>query len=167
MWLDMKGPILADTVYSDNQLCAKDVSVQLPAITPLTSDFQAMGTMSLPIVGLIESMELTITKIGIDMGLGKLARLQKQNLEFRWVQNVVKADGSTQPEGCKAFVRAVPKSIPGPNLEIGSASENELTYEVTRYQLFVGGQELILVDRLSQILRINGVDYYSKIQSLL
>ncbi len=167
MWLDMKGPIVADTVYADNQLCAKDVSVQLPAITPLVGDFQAMGTMSLPIVGLIESMELTITKIGVDLGLGRLARLQKQNLEFRWVQNVVKADGTTQPEGCKAFIRAVPKSIPGPALEIGSATENELTYEVTRYQLFVGGVELILVDRLSQILRINGIDYYSKIQSML
>lgn len=167
MWLDMKGPIMADTVYSDNQLCAKDVSAQLPAVTPLTSDFQVMGTMSLPIVGLIESMELSITKVGMDLGLGRLARLEKQNLEFRWVQDVVKSDGTTQPEGCKAFIRAIPKSIPGPSLEIGSATENEMTYEVTRYQLFVGGRELILVDRLSQILRINGVDYYSKVKSLL
>jgi len=167
MWLDMKGPIMADTVYSDNQLCAKDVSAQLPSVTPLTSDFQAMGTMSLPIVGLIESMELSITKVGIDLGLGRLARLEKQNLEFRWVQDVVKSDGTTQPEGCKAFIRTIPKSIPGPSLEIGSATENEMTYEVTRYQLFVGGRELILVDRLSQILRINGVDYYSKVKSLL
>jgi phage tail tube protein FII len=167
MFLDMKGPIVADTVYSDNQLCAKGATVKLPAITPLTGDFPAMGTMTLPIIGLLDSMELSITKIGIDLGLGKLSMLQKQNLEFRWVQTVVKADGSTSNEGCKAFIRGITKSVPGPSLEVGSATENELTYEVSRYQLFVGGVELVLIDRLSQILRINGVDYYSNIQSLL
>ena len=129
MWLDLKGAVVADTVYDSGVLTAKDTSFTLPAISQMTADLNAMGTMTVPIVGLLENMELSITKIGEDKGLGKMSKLDKHSFEFRWVQNVVKADGSTSPEGCKAFVRTFPPTaLPGIGAEIGSASENELTY---------------------------------------
>ena len=166
-WIDMKGAIVADTVYTDGKLVAKDVGFTLPAVALQTGDVQAMGTMSVPLVGLLDDMELAITKIGIDLGLSKLSRLEKQNIEFRWVQNVVKSDGSSSVEGCKAFVRCMPKSIPGIGVEIGSASENELTYGVSRLQIYCAGTEYLLVDRLSQKLRIDGKDYMDGITKLL
>lgn len=102
-WLDIKGPVVADTVYADSTLVAKDVSFTLPGIEFLTADVQAMGNMTVPLIGLLENMELSITKIGVDNGLRRMNRLKKQSFEFRWVQNVVKSDGSTATEGCKAF----------------------------------------------------------------
>ena len=69
LWLDLKGPILADTVYIDGKLVAKDVTITLPAVTPVTADFKAMGTYTAPMTGQIEAMEAAITKIGIDLGL--------------------------------------------------------------------------------------------------
>ena len=85
-WVDIKGPVVADTVYSDNVLVAKDTSFTLPGIEFLTADVQAMGTMTVPLIGLLENMELTVTKIGVDNGLSRLNRLEKQNLEFRCYQ---------------------------------------------------------------------------------
>jgi phage tail tube protein FII len=167
MWMDIRSAIVADTVYSDGQLVAKDVSFTLPAVTMLTADVQAMGTMSMPVVGLLEDMEAAITKIGVDLGLSRLSRFEKQNLECRWVQSVLGSDGTSKPEGCKAFIRGVPKGIPGIAAEIGSPSENEMTFGVTRLQIFAGGKEFLLVDRLSQILRVDGKDYYGNINSLL
>ena len=38
-WLDIKGPVVADTVYADSTLVAKDVAFTLPGIEffkPLT-----------------------------------------------------------------------------------------------------------------------------------
>lgn len=166
-WLDIKGPVVADTVYADNLLVARDVSFTLPGIEFMTADVQAMGNMSVPLIGLLENMEMTITKIGIDNGLSRMNRLEKQNFEFRWVQNVVKADGSTNVESCKAFVRTMPGSFPETGVEVGSASEQENTYNVTRMQIYANGTEIVCVDRLSQILRINGKDYMSKISSML
>lgn len=166
-WLDIKGPVVADTVYADSALVAKDVSFTLPALTFLTADVQAMGTMSVPLIGLLEHMELTITKIGIDSGLSRMNRLQKQNFEFRWVQNVTKSDGSQAVEGCKAFVRTMPGNMPGIGVEIGGAPENEMTYGVTRVQIYANGVEIVCVDRLSQILRVNGKDYMSEVNNLL
>lgn len=166
-WLDIKGPVVADTVYADNTLVAKDVGFTLPALSFMTADVQAMGTMSVPLVGLLEHMELAITKVGIDAGLSRMNRLQKQNFEFRWVQNVTKSDGSQATEGCKAFVRTMPGNFPGIGVEVGSAPENEMTYGVTRVQIYANGVEVVCVDRLSQILRINGTDYMNTINNLL
>lgn len=166
-WLDIKGPVVADTVYADNVLVAKDTTFTLPGLAFLTADVQAMGNMTVPLIGLLENMELAITKIGIDNGLGRMNKLNKQNFEFRWVQNVVKSDGSTGVEGCKAFVRTMPGAFPETGVEIGNAPEQENTYNVTRMQVFANGEEILCVDRLSQILRINGVDYMTQINNLL
>lgn len=166
-WLDIKGPVVADTVYADGTLVAKDTSFTLPGLEFMTADVQAMGNMTVPLVGLLENMELAITKIGIDKGLSRMNRLEKQNFEFRWVQNVVKSDGSTSVEGCKAFVRTMPGAFPETGVEIGSAPEQENTYNVTRMQIYANGEEILCVDRLSQILKINGKDYMSQISNLL
>jgi phage tail tube protein FII len=166
-WIDLKGPVIADTVYAEGQLVAKDVAITMPAITPITADYRAMGTMSLPVPGQFESMETSITKIGVDIGLGRLIRLQSISLELRWVQDSISADGTSKPEGCRAYIRGISKSTPGIGLDPGEKSEIELTYETLRYQLFVGGSELWLIDRLSQIYRVLGQDYYNPIQSLL
>lgn len=167
MWLDLKGPILANTVYDGGRLVAKDVTVTLPAVTPVTADFKAMGTLTMPMLGQIEAMEAAITKIGIDLGLRSLVKLEAKTLEFRWVQDVKKSDGSTTTEGCKAFLRAMPKTIPGLSIDPGNPSENELTFAVSRYQVFVAGTEYWLIDQLNQIMRIGGVDYCKNIRSLL
>ena len=166
-WLDIKSAVVADTVYCEGVLVAKDVAFTLPDLSFLTADVQAMGNMTVPLIGLLENMELSITKIGMDKGFSKMNRLQKQNFEFRWVENVVKSDGSTKVEGCKAFVRTLPSTIPGAGIEVGSASEHENTYNVSRVQVYANGVEILCVDRTSGILRIDGVDYMSQIQNLL
>ena len=102
LWLDLKGPILADTVYIGGTLVAKDVTISLPAVTPVTADFKAMGTYTAPILGQIEAMEASITKIGIDLGLRNMMKLESKTIEIRWAQDVKQADGSTKTEGCKA-----------------------------------------------------------------
>ena len=166
-WQDIKSAVVADSVYADKVLVARDVSFTLPGLEFLTADVQAMGNMTVPLIGLLENMELSITKIGIDKGLSRMNRLEKQNFEFRFVQNVVKSDGSMKSEGCKAFVRTMPGSVPDFGVEVGSPTEHEHTYNVTRMQVYANGEEILLVDRLSQILRINGKDYMAQIRNLL
>lgn len=166
-FMDVKGPVVADSVYADGTLVARDTSFTLPGIEFMTSDVKAMGNMTVALVGLLENMELTIGKIGIDKGFSKMNRLEKQNFEFRWVQNIVKADGSTSVEGCKAFVRTLPSAIPELGVEVGSATETENKYNVSRVQIYAGGVEVLCVDRLNQILKVNGKDYMAQINNLL
>ena len=167
LWIDLKGPILADTVYIDGKLVAKDVTITLPAVTPVTADFKAMGTYTAPMTGQIEAMEAAITKNGIDLGLRDLVKFESKTIEVRWAQDVKSSDGSTKTEGCKAFLRSVPKTIPGLSVDPGNPSENEITMAVSRYQLFVAGTEYWLIDQLNTILRVGGKDYAQTIRSVL
>lgn len=160
------GPVVADTVYIDGELVARDVAVTLPEVVPMTAELNAMGTFTLPVWQLIESMELAVTKIGMDAGLGKAIAPDMKPLEFRWAQTVTDANGHTKNIGVKAFVRAVPLNLPEIGLEVGSASEHELRFSVTRYNLFVDGSEAWLVDRLAGIVRVNGKDF-ADLSSLL
>ena len=158
-FMNICGPVIGTTVYSNNKLVARDTAITLPEVTPLTADLQAMGTFSLPIWQLLEHMEATITKIGVDMGLRELIKPDMNPLEFRWVQTVTDANGVTKNVGCKAFIKGIPNKIPGIGVTVGEASENECTIATTRYNLFVDGQEVFLIDRLSGIVRVSGRNF--------
>lgn len=167
-WVNKRGPVEADTVYCEGSLVAQDVAVTLPEVTFMTADIQAMGEMSIPLTNAIEDMEMSITKIGVDKNMTKLTTPGKKSIEIRWVQDLIKSDGTVSAEGCKAFLSVSPVTLhPGASLEIGSATENELTYKVFRYKLVVGGEEILLVDRLAHTLKVNGKEYSKKYDSLL
>ena len=158
-FVNISGPVIGVTVYSENKLVARDTAITLPEITPLTADLAAMGTFSLPIWQLLENMETAITKIGADLGLREIIKPDMKPLEFRWAQTVTDANGKTKNIGCKAFIKGIPNKIPGISLVVGEASENECTIATTRYNLFVDGQEMLLVDRLAGVVRIAGKNY--------
>lgn len=167
MFVPINGPVVADTVYCDNKLVARDVSATLPEVAATTADVQAMGTLSLPVWQLVEHMETAITKIGVDLGFASLIKPDMKTIELRWVQTVTDANGNTKNVGCKAFVKGIPNKIPGVGLEIGAAIEGEITLATTRYSLIVDGKEICLIDKLSGICRINGKDYAGDIGSML
>ena len=165
-FVNICGPVIGVTAYSNGKLVARDVAITLPEITPVTADLAAMGTLSLPIWQLLENMETAITKIGADMGLREIIKPDMKPLEFRWAQTITDANGVTKNVGCKAFIKGIPNKIPGIGLTVGEASENECTIATTRYNLFVDGQEMFLVDRLAGVVRISGKNY-ADINSLL
>lgn len=167
MFVPINGPVVADTVYCENKLVARDVSATLPEVTATTADVQAMGALSLPVWQLVEHMETAITKIGVDLGFASLIKPDMKTIELRWVQTVTDATGNTRNVGCKAFIKGIPNKIPGVGLEIGAAIEGEITLATTRYNLFVDGNEICLVDKLAGICRINGKDYAGDIGSML
>ena len=166
-FLDIYGSVVANTFYLDNTLVAKDVEMTLPEVAFIMAEVDAMGTMSIPVWQRVENMELTITKIGVDSGFTKMVTPKIQNCEARFVQNVTDANGNTTPKGCKAFIKCIPTKIPGIALTVGEGSSNEFAATVTRYQLFVDGEELFLIDRLAGIVRVNGVDYTKEMNNLL
>ncbi|MCL2549176.1 MAG: phage major tail tube protein [Symbiobacteriaceae bacterium] len=166
-WIDIHGPITADSVYVEGSLAARDVGITLPAVTPTTADYTAMGTLSLPVWSNLEAMQVTISQRGINQGLRAMLGGKAKEIEVRWLQEVLGSDGNSKKQGCKAFLRVVPMGIPGLGLEMGSPSDNDVVFAVLRYRLIIDGVEAWLIDRLNQKLVIGGVDYYSQVASFL
>lgn len=162
-----KGTIVGVTAYADGVLVAEDVTLSLPEITPKTQTFNAMGEIELPLP-LVEAMEATVNKVGIDKGFLKLIVPEKRKFEFRWAQTKVKTDGTQEIEGCKAFITGIPKTIfPGGDIAPGENYEGAIAIAVTRFQLYVDGEEYILVDKLKGQFAINGKDFAKGIKNLL
>ena len=166
-WVDQDTAVIADSIYCDDKLVARDTPVTLPEITFLTAEVNAMGTMSAAILGLIEDMITSITKRGVDKNFFTMLTPGAHDYEIRFVQNRMSADGRTRAVGCKAFITGEANTIPGIGLEVGSQSENETTITTTRYLLYVDGEEMLCIDRLAGICRILGVDHYKKIEEHL
>lgn len=166
-WLDINGPVMANTVYVDGKLAAKDTSVTLPEIAFSTAEFKAAGPLSLPIYSQIENMETTVHKGGIDFGLLSMLKLEPKTIEARFAVDILKSDATTVAIGAKAFLRVIPNKIPGLAGEPGTPIESDLTFTTTRYQLFVDGEEYWLFDKLAQKARVGGVDYYDSLSRLL
>ena len=167
MFLNINGPVIANTAYASNTLVAKDVDLDLPEVVPQGVDVSAMGTMTIPVWQLLENMEASVNKIGVDQGLTRLLTPEPIDVEFRWVHPVIDANGKTTNVGCKAFLHALPNKLPGISSKVGEAGDLPCTMTVTRYQLFVDGAEMWLIDRLAGIIRIDGKDYMENIESML
>ena len=161
------GPTLASRAYVENAMVGQNVTAELPEVTPQTIDIEAMGPMSLPMWHRLEDMEFKITKIGTDKGLGAMLSGQKLNIELRWAQQAADPYGNLREFGCKAFVTGVPKILPGTEVTPGETSENEMTYAVFRYKLYVDEEELINIDRFANKCVIAGVDYAKSIEKFL
>ena len=91
---------------------------------------------------------------------------------IKWVQDQVKSSGDVKPIGCKAELSCLPKSyMPTADIEVGSASEFDCTYEVFIYKLTVNGTVVFEVNRMTGVLKAwNGsklVDYSASFSSLL
>lgn len=167
--MDITGTINGTTAYVEGQIKARNTTITLPEVTHVLATVQAaLGEHEVPIYGLIETMEATVKKIGADYGLASMLTMRPQTFEFRWAQQVTKADGSNDTVGCKAFIRGIPKvAMPAIEVTVGENVEVEIPLTVSRYQLFVDGKELCLIDKLAGILRIGGTDYASQLDSLL
>lgn len=171
-FVPITGPILSNTVYrkigGQNKLAAKDCPVTLPTVEFVTVEINSGGTVEIPVPQLINAMELGITKTGADDELALLSSPDPMDIEVRWVQMVTDpTNGSTRNVGCKAFMRCRSKGIPEISLTPGEASENELTYSVTSYRFVVDGEEKWAIDKITNVLRVDGVDYFEDIQWML
>jgi phage tail tube protein FII len=167
MRLIQGGPVLANTVYANNKMIGENVAVTLPAVTFATSDYVALGTLTLPNKAALENMEFSVTKPGIGRDLAALGSPDIVNYEVRGAQDELQPDGSMRTTGFKAFIRAVSGGLPGVEISIGETSENEITGTAVAYRLIVDGAEVCNIDRTAQKLVIGGKDYYRQILSML
>jgi P2 family phage contractile tail tube protein len=165
--LDLSGPVLGESTFSDNKLIARDLAIKLPEVTLLTSEYNVGGKMETPIPGQTENMESSITYIGLDYGITDLIRLGKLNIEHRFVINALDGNGNEKKIGGKAFLGLVAKGIPPFEITVGERLESEISYTALRYRLILDGKEVLNVDKIARKLVVGGVDYYQSIDSYL
>lgn len=160
------GPTVKTKVLIDGDVVAENVTIGLPDVSFQTAEVNAMGTMNVPIA-LTDNIEATIHQIGFDKGFYKALGLKKTKFECRWVENTITNEGEQKKFACKAFFTATATNIPGGDVAPGTSFDNAINLSVMRYQKYVDGQETVLIDKMNEICRLNGVDYAKEINDLV
>lgn len=82
-------------------------------------------------------------------------------------QNYITALGEVGLELVKIRVRGAHKSTEKGSIETDNPYGSTEKYSVLRYEEEIGGEVTTLIDSMAGIIRINGVDYSSRLSSLL
>ena len=155
----------------DNDVVCEDVTtVALPTIEHPTSTISAAGMamdIDMPNMTHINAMEVSIShNNGLNCHL--LAAPGKHSIETRVVrQRYDNETGTMGHESVKFRMIGMHKSTEKGSIETGNPYGSTEKYSVMRYEEEVNGEITTLIDAVSGIININGVDYTSEVESLL
>lgn len=160
---DIGGAVLATTVYLNGALVGRDVEITLPAVPYQSIDMAAMGTYSKPIPQLIDNMEAGFSKIDPEKWCSNVNAAGDNNVEVRWVREIVSAGGGTRQVGMKAFLRGESTSLPEIGIVVGEGHEPDNALALSKYAAYQEGRELFYIDRFADVNRVGGRDLNANI----
>lgn len=153
-----------------NKMIGVAASVTLPEVNMKTSTVAGVGVngeIDSPNIGQFESMEQeiqfnTLYSSAVDC----FNPLSTVNLTFRAAQQVYDKTGGYAFKGLRVVeIGRVKKMKPG-KIEKGEAMEATVTLELTYILIEVDGAQLIEVDKLNGVYKVNGQDILAGIKSL-
>lgn len=166
----ISGSVIAHKLLAGGQEVFDQVSCQLPSIEKPTGEIKGagiLGVIDMPLTGQVNSMTFTINSRSINKEAANLAKPGIQNLELRFIRDVMKSDGTMVPEGSKIFITGVNKKYDPGKVEQSSTMDGSIEFEVLRYRQVINGEETLLIDKLNNVYKINGIDYMEKIRAAL
>ena len=85
------------------------------------------------------------------------------NIAYRGAMQVALRSGGYAMRQLRIVEGGMVKGFKGGSLEAGSQMEASVTIEVVRYKMECGAEELIAVDKLNDVYRVNGNDMLAAI----
>ena len=160
-------------VYEDGVNEVGVAKVSLPDITNKTVTIMGsgmMGDISVPILGMIENMEL-----GLDFlshtdpkTFAMFLEQRKHQIEIRVAEefwDIEDAEVGVWPN--KYMFIARPKSMKSGGLAPATASDSSGQFDVYVYAAYRNGVELWYIDKRNQTFRVNGKDYMAGVRRAL
>lgn len=152
---------------ANNVPCADGVTCTLPEISFPTTDVAIMGTLSVPDFTRLDNITASINVCIDNPDTEPLLQVGLQSWKVTWVSGILNANtGIEEYNSHSAIVKGYVSNIPVHSVEEGGDGMAELTMNVVAYRQFKDGVELVSIDRLSNKLSINGVNYTQGINSL-
>lgn len=170
--IDKLSQVKGCTVYATRDGVADqfpatiDANVQLPQISHPTSTIQSAGDMEIPDQTRINNMTTTIScEAGVIQS--KLMGFGVQKYILRWAQEVKKPDNTIDVIPFVAYISGIPAQDVSPAVNVGENTTSDMVINTFTYRLLQDGEEIRYIDKSAGIIRINGIDYREKLNSML
>lgn len=147
---------------------AVDVEITLPSIEFGTTDINQMGTVSVPNQTSVDNIQVSVNVPADSQNSRTLFKKGLAQWKICWVCEVVDPAGLVDVEGwsvyCAGYIVSIPEGTKNPGSEnSGAVNMNCVFYKKVRADGFVAYD----IDRRSNKLVINGIDFRSEINALL
>lgn len=166
----LSGSIIAHRFFDDDKEVGDNVSCQLPSVehgTTAVKGAGVLGTFDMPSTGQLNAMVFSASQRSINKGAINLSRPGIHKIELRFVKDAMTGDGQEVPEGTKIFVTGIFKKFDPGKVEEASTMDGSIDFEVLRYRIVINGEEVLLIDKINYIYKVNGVDYMDKVKAAL
>lgn len=139
--------------------------ITLPEIEELTDTIKGagiLGEIDLPTLGQIGSLSLEITFRSTNKETMALAT--SNQIEIRWVNDLIDtSNGKVRTIANKAFFTVRRKKFAEGKLETGASQDGSMEFEVLAYRRIMDGREVLNIDKLNNVYKINGIDQLTDI----
>lgn len=143
--------------------------VSLPSVEYATDSISGggiLGEIDLPTPGQINSMELEISIRATPSEVAGM--LDTNDLEIRWVSDSIDtSNAATRTVANKAFLKVRLKKFEEGKIANGESQDATISYEVLAYRRIRDGAEILNIDKLNRVFKINGIDQISDISNNL
>jgi len=172
----IKAQVINYSVSADDdkgrmrKLC-DTTKLQLPSIEYATATLSGsgiMGEIDFPNIYKPGAMSFTLSQRLDTKDAISLQAPREHLFEVLWVTD--KFDTNNAKIGIdshKAVIKGLPKKYDPGSLESGNASDGSNEIEVYYYKRVINGETVLEIDKLNFVLKINGVDYSTKIRNVL
>ena len=154
--------------YDDGNVMIGVADVVLPNIAHMTDTIKGAGIageIDSPAVGNLQSMTTTINwRSLVEENVIYIAP-NTYHLDFRGsVQTYDPDSGDFTSKYVKVVMKAIPKTFTPGNFDTATQMGTNLEAEVIYLKITIEGNELVEIDKLNYIYRVNGVDYLAKVR---
>lgn len=161
--MKISGDIIANKIKINDVEIEDVTSIELPEITIGTYEVKGsgvMGTIDMPSFSKIEGLTLTVEYRSSTENNINLLAPKVHDVKIAIVKDVVGSDGVVVADGNKIFLQVRTKSHKAGTVTNGENMSASATFEVLSYKMIDGhGKELINIDKIKYIYRVNGTDY--------
>ncbi len=158
-------------VYRESAELLGLADVELPSLEYMTETITGAGIageIESPTVGHYKSMTLKLKWRTFSVPAAALAGPALQQLDLRGSAQLLDvASGKFIQQAIKVFVRTAPKKGSLGKFEAGKPMDSETELEVVYLKVWIGEDEVIEIDKLGMICRIQGEDLLADVRANL
>jgi len=176
--MTIDSTLLPDKIYKFNvyddadKLIGVGEELTLPDLEPLsstTSGSGIMGEIDVPLVGMFKSIEVEIPFNSLYSDFKNYARVgHSANLTIRAATNTLNRETfEPVPKGIRIAMRGICKKLSFGKIKSGEATDTKVTMELIYIAVYLDDQEVIVLDKLNDVYRVDGTDAMLDISALL
>lgn len=158
-------------VYDDGNRLLGTATIELPELAYISDTLSGSGLageIETGVIGHFQALSVTINWNAITEESVKLLANTSKTLTFRVAQQKLDTAETKQTVGkVKIVVRTLPKSLSLGSLEMGQKTDSNNVMEVPYIKVEIDDNEVLEIDKLNNICKIDGEDLLTDVRSAL